>query len=53
MVEWLERLGYGAESRRKGRIMQQKERDGLCLSSAVPKTQWDSHCPVAMGNLYL
>ena len=30
-----------------GRMMQQKERDGLCLSSAVPKIQWDSnpHCP--------
>ena len=31
----------------KGRIRQQKERDGLCLSLAVPKIQWDSnpHCP--------
>ena len=66
-VEWLERLGYGAEKRRKvvssrlgfairrlesslcqsnskwvpssnqRRIRQQKEKDGLCLSSAVPK----------------
>ena len=77
VVEWLVRLGYGAESRRKvvssrlgfamrrlknslcqpsskwvpfsnqGRIRQRKERDGLCLSSAVPRIQWDSnpHCP--------
>ena len=77
MVDWLERLDYGAESRRKvvssrlgfairrlenslcqpssqwvpisnlGRIRQRKERDGLRLASAVPKTQWDSnpHCP--------
>ena len=42
----------------KGRIRQRKERDGLHLSSAVPKIQWDSnpHCPYsykAMGNLYL
>ena len=31
----------------QGRIRQRKERDGLCLSSAVPKIQWDSnpHCP--------
>ena len=31
----------------KGRIRQRKDRDGLCLSSAVPKIQWDSnpHCP--------
>ena len=31
----------------KGRIRQQKERDGLRLSSAMPKMQWDSnpHCP--------
>ena len=31
----------------KGRIRQQKEKDELCLSSAVPKIQWDSnpHCP--------
>ena len=30
-----------------GRIRQRKERDGLLLSSAVPKIQWDSnpHCP--------
>ena len=30
-----------------GRIRQRKERDGLRLSSAVPKIQWDSnpHCP--------
>ena len=39
------------------RIRQQKERGGPRLSSAVPKTQWDScpHCPYgysAMGNLY-
>ena len=29
-----------------GRIRQRKERDGLRLSSAVPKIQWDSnpHC---------
>ena len=69
MVEWLERLGYGAESRRKfvssrlgfamwrlenslcqpsskwvpfsneGRLRQRKEKDGLRLSSAVPKIQ--------------
>ena len=28
-------------------VMQRKERDGLRLSSAVPKIQWDSnpHCP--------
>ena len=26
------------------RVRQQKERDGLCFSSAVPKTQWDHHC---------
>ena len=25
----------------EGRIRQQKERDGLCLSSAVHKIQWD------------
>ena len=42
----------------KGRIRQRKERDGLRLSSAVPKIQWDSnpHCPYgykAMGHLYL
>ena len=75
--EWLERLGFGAENRRKGlvrdwaspcddwktlsvnpaengylfrirgRIRQRKEIDGLRLSSAVPKIQWDSnpHCP--------
>ena len=35
-----------------------KGEDRLCLSSAVPKIQWDSipHCPYgykAMGNLYL
>ena len=31
----------------QGRIRQRKERDGLRLSSAVPKLQWDSnpHCP--------
>ena len=31
----------------KGRLRQRKERDGLHLSSAVPKIQWDSnpHCP--------
>ena len=31
----------------QGRLRQQKERDGLRLSSAVPKIQWDSnpHCP--------
>ena len=30
-----------------GRIRQRKEREGLRLSSAVPKIQWDSnpHCP--------
>ena len=71
VVEWLEWLSYGAESRRKvvssrlgfamrrpepssewvsflnqGRIRQPK-RDGLRLSSAVLKIQWDSnpHCP--------
>ena len=27
----------------KGRIRQRKERDGLHLSSAVPKIQWDSN----------
>ena len=41
-----------------GRIRQRKERDGLLLSSGVPKIKWDSnpHCPCgykAMGNLYL
>ena len=75
VVEWLEQLDYGAESRRKvvssrmgfamrtgklcqpssewvpvsykGKLRQRKERDGLHLSSAVPKIQWDSnpHCP--------
>ena len=77
MVEWLERLDYGAESRRKGvssrlgfamrrlensdcqhsskwvpfsnkgRLRQRKERNGLRLSLAVLKIQWDStpHCP--------
>ena len=69
MVEWLERLDYGAEICRKvassrlgfdmrrlenslcqpnikwvpfsnqGRLRQRKERDGLRLSSAVPKIQ--------------
>ena len=68
VVDWLEGLGYGAESRRKalvrgwalpcddwktlcqpsskwvpfsnqGRIRQRKERDGLRLSSPVPKIQ--------------
>ena len=39
-------------------IRQWKEMDGLCISPAVPKIQWDSnlHCPYgykAMGNLYL
>ena len=31
----------------KGRLRQRKERDGLCLSSAMPKIEWDSnpHCP--------
>ena len=31
----------------EGRISQRKERDGLRLSSAVPKIQWDSNpnCP--------
>ena len=73
MVEWLEQLDYGTESRRKvvcsrldfamrrlehslwqpssewvpfsnqGRLRQQKERDGLRLSSAVPKVQWHSN----------
>ena len=30
-----------------GRLRQRKERDGLRLSSAVPKIQWESnhHCP--------
>ena len=30
-----------------GRMRQRKERDGLRLSSAVPKIQWDSnlYCP--------
>ena len=76
MVEWLEQLDYGAESRRKvvssrlgfaiwrleislcrpssewvpfsnyGRLRQRKERDGLRLSSAVPKIQWDSKPPL-------
>ena len=34
----------------KGRIRQQKERDGLRLSSAVPKIQWDTnpHCPLLL-----
>ena len=77
MVEWLEQLDYGAESRRKvvssrlffamrrlensfcqsssewvpspnqERLRQGNERDGLSLSSAVPKIHWDSnsHCP--------
>ena len=77
VVEWLERLGYGAESRRKvvssrlgfamrrlensicqpsskwepfsnqGKTWQRKERNGLRLSSAVSKIQWNSnpHCP--------
>ena len=33
-----------------GRIRQRKERDGLRLSSAVPKIQWDSnpHFPMAI-----
>ena len=73
-VDWLEWLGYGAESHwmlvslrlksairqlensvtlarvpfsNQGRIKQQKEKDGLHLSLAVPKVQWDSnpHCP--------
>ena len=75
MVEWLEHLDYGAESRRKvvssrlsfavrrlensvdpavngylysirGRLRQRKERDGLRISSAVPKIHWDynPHC---------
>ena len=70
MVEWLDRLDYAAESRRKvvssrlgfamrrlensvnpevepfsnqGRLRQRKERDGLRLSSAVPKIQWVSN----------
>ena len=31
-------------------MRQQQERDGLCLSSAVPKIQWDSnpHCSTAI-----
>ena len=42
----------------KGRIRQRKERNGLRLSFAVPKIQWDSnpHCPYdyqAMGHIYL
>ena len=42
----------------QGRIRQQKERDGLHISSAVPKIQWDSNpnCPYgyeAMGKLHL
>ena len=38
--EWVPFSNYG-------RLRQQKERDGHCLSSAVPKIQWDSnpHCP--------
>ena len=71
VVEWLERLGYGAESRRKfvssrlGFAMlrlenslcqpsskwvpvsnEGRQKDGLRLSSAVPKIQWGSnaHC---------
>ena len=34
----------------QGRIKQRWERDGLRLSSAVPKTQWDSylHCPTTI-----
>ena len=73
VVEWLERCGYGAESRRKvvssrlgfairlwenffcqpsskwvtfanqGKIRQQKERDGLRLSFAVPMIQRNSN----------
>ena len=40
----------------EGRLRQRKERDGLRLSSAVPKIQWDSNpnCPYgykAMRNL--
>ena len=39
------------------RIRQRNERDGLRLSSAVPKIQWESnpHCPYGcytIGNLY-
>ena len=42
----------------KGRIRQRKKRDGLRLSSAVPKIQWDSNPQtpygyLAMGKLYL
>ena len=75
VVEWLETLGYSAESRRKverlrpgfaiqrlenslslifnpavnryifesGKAKAGKERDGLSLSSAVPKIQWASN----------
>ena len=32
-----------------GRIRLQKERDGLCLSSAMPKIQWDSNPPLPYG----
>ena len=76
MVEWLERLDYGTESRRKVvssrlgfalrrlenslchlfRIRQRKERDGLLLSSTVPKIQLDSgphYGYYALANLYL
>ena len=35
-----------------GKIRQGKERDGLCLSSAVPKIQWDSN-PTALTAIRL
>ena len=37
----------------KRRLRQRKEMDGLRLSSAVPKIQWDSNPTAPMGNLYL
>ena len=39
--EFEARLRYAATAN-KGRIRQRKEKDGLRLSSAVPKIQWDS-----------
>ena len=41
--EWVPFSNYG-------RLRQRKERDGLRLSSAVSKIEWDSnpHCPTAI-----
>ena len=35
----------------KGRIRQRKERNGICLSSAMPKIQWDSKSPQKLTQL--